>query len=449
MAFHPVAEPAGSASATTALIQAAIDRCHSDGGGLVALAGGRRFVCGTVHLRSGVELRLESGCVLAASRDQADFQERAFGGEYGGSSGSFLILAEDCQNVAITGPGTIDGDSLAWMKGWRDPEGRFIRDPKDWRPRGIGLYFCGGVRLEQFTMRDIAQWTIHLTGCDDVVCHALTIRNRLDVPNCDGIDPDRCRNVRISDCHIEAGDDGIVLKNTRQFAGRGDCTDIVISNCTIVSTSAGLKIGTESHGDFRRIAMTGCVIRGSHRGLAIQLRDHGTVEDILFANCLIETRHFHGGWWGHGEPVAITAMPRDASTVPGRIRRVRLTGLMLRGENGIVIHGNDRAPIEDLTLNGIDLEIEQRSRWPGGQLDLRPRFGAEHGGSEPHPNPGVLLRHGRNLTIRNLSVRWRGTPQPWWSHAIDAADIAGLSMAGCTGVAGQAGLPAILHEHCT
>ena len=44
----------------------------------------------------------------------------------------------------------------------------------------------------------------------------VTVRNRLDVPNCDGIDPDHCQDVEIRHCRVTSGDDAIVIKTTRQ-----------------------------------------------------------------------------------------------------------------------------------------------------------------------------------------------------------------------------------------
>ena len=62
------------------------------------------------------------------------------------------------------------------------PEGPYILRAKEWRPRGIGLTGCQQVTLKDFTIRDAAQWTIHLTGCEDVLCQSLRILNRTDIP---------------------------------------------------------------------------------------------------------------------------------------------------------------------------------------------------------------------------------------------------------------------------
>ena len=46
------------------------------------------------------------------------------------------------------------------------------------------------------------------------------------MPNCDGIDLDRCRKARISDCDIICADDAISIKGCREFEDLGNCEDI-------------------------------------------------------------------------------------------------------------------------------------------------------------------------------------------------------------------------------
>ena len=313
-----------------------------------------------------------------------------------------MIQAYDTEGVAITGTGVIDGQCMSFMDGFRSEGGPWIYQHKSWRPRGIGLFGCRRLRIRDIEIRDAAQWTLHLTGCDDVVIDGIAIRNRLDVPNNDGIDPDHCRNVRISNCHIEAGDDCIVLKNTKEYRRFGASENITISNCTLISTSAAIKIGTESADD-RNIVITGCVIDRSHRGVTIQLRDGGNVEHVLVSDCVIRTRHFHELWWGQAEAVSITNRPRNDDTTVGTIRDVTIRGLDCHGENGFVIHGDASAPIERLLLADCRIAVEHTSRWTGGRLDLRPSGGEEHGGLFDRPCPAVMGAHTRESRLRNVS----------------------------------------------
>lgn len=436
-----VPAPLGSGPCTGA-IQAAIDAVHRDGGGRVTLAAGVRYRSGTINLRSRIELHLEMGAELIASSDPADYAPVAAVGEYGGSHGGFLIQAQGERDVAITGLGTIDGAGSSFMDGWWTEDGPWIRKPKAWRPRGIGLLTCQRVQITGIVIRDAAQWTIHLTGCNDVLIQGITIANGLDVPNCDGIDPDHCRNVRIVGCHIEAGDDGIVLKNTRKFRDLGPCEDVLVSDCTIVSTSAAIKLGTESQGDFRNVLVQNCSIRRSHRGLAIQLRDDGCIENVCFQHCLIETRHFHTKWWGSAEPIYVTAQPRHDGDRPGRIRHVRFRDCLCRGESGAFLSATAASPIEDLMLDSVRLEILHASRWPGGRVDRRPMHSQEHGGLEQGTVHGVTAEHIRGLRLREVEVAWTGEPRPWWGHALHATACPGLAADGLRGVAGRPGLPA-------
>jgi len=189
----------------TAAIQRAIDACHKAGGGTVVAPSGFDFLTGTFRLKSHVELHLEAGSRIIGAKEQEHYPNDEL---------RCLIEAYDSDFISITGMGVIDGRAHEHMV----EDLTYIYRGTDWRPRLIGLIRCRHLTFRDFTMRDSANWGLHLTGCEDVVIHGLRILNDLKVPNCDGIDPDHCRNVRISDCHIEAGDDCIVLKNTNEFA---------------------------------------------------------------------------------------------------------------------------------------------------------------------------------------------------------------------------------------
>lgn len=121
----------------------------------------------------------------------------------------------------------------------------------------------------------------------------------------------------------------------------GACENIVVDNCTLISTSAAIKFGTESEAPFRNITVSSCCISRSNRGIALQLRDKGCIENVTFSNLTIDTRLFsREHFWGKAEPVSITALPRTASTQIGHIRNVLFHNIHCTGENGIVIYGD-------------------------------------------------------------------------------------------------------------
>ncbi len=399
---------------STTEIQAAFDACAAAGGGRVVVPAGATYVCGTVMIGARTELWVERGAVLKASGDPADFTARVF------KSGlevekTLWIGARDADDISIDGGGVIDGNAPAFIT---EDKGKIYGAHRG-RPAMTCFIGCKRMRIRDVIFRQAANWALHFTGCEDIVVDGVSILNDLKFPNCDGIDPDHCRNVRISNCHIEAGDDCIVVKNTEPFKEWGPTENIVVTNCTLVSTSAAIKIGTESVGDFRNLLFSNCVISRSNRALSIQLRDCGNVENVQFANMTIETRRFADSWWGCAEPIYVTAVPRNDETTVGRIRNVRFSEIRARGQNGIFMMAAEPGGIENVSLHGIDIEIAQTSSWPNGSYDIRPcspelcPVGAEPlgevtpwGCKVSRPNAPVYLQNIRDLRFDDVRVRF-------------------------------------------
>lgn len=418
-------------------IQRAIDACAAAGGGRVTLPAGRTYLSGSIELKARVEFHVERGAVLLGATREADYPAFAF--KTGPEAGKRAwIVAADADDIAITGGGIIDGNSPAFTR----KEGPLIHaDTVPWRPAMTCLVNCRRLRIRDTIFRHAANWALHFSGCEDVVVDGVSILNDLKFPNCDGIDPDHCRNVRISNCHIEAGDDCIVLKNTSPFLSHGACENIVVTNCTLISTSSAIKIGTESHCDFRNLLFQNCVIRGSHRGLSIQIRDGGCVEDVIFANMTVETRYFGGGWWGSAEPIYVTSLPRAPGTEPGRIRGVRFSNILCRSENGAFIMGHTPAHIEDVVLEGVRLRIGKRTKWEGGRYDVRPcppevrPYGAEFEGEITpwgcrvrRSTPAVYVERATGVRLRDCEVVWDGELPDYYTHALEAREAPGLTL---------------------
>lgn len=401
--FHAVGD--GKTLDTPAL-QAAIDAAHAQGGGTVLVPGGKRYLIGSIFLKSHVTLHLENGSTLLGSTDPAHYTETTIAGEYGGNAGGFLIQANNADHVAIIGQGVIDGQGQAFMDGYREGAEPFIKMPRDWRPRLLGFLQCKNLTIRDITLRDAAQWTCHLTGCEDVLIDGVRIQNDWAIPNNDGINPDHCRRVRISNCTITAGDDGIVLKTTKDFKHLGPTEDVTITNCIITSTSAGIKIGTESHNDFRNITVTGCILRDCNRGLAIQLRDGGHVSNVLFSSCIVTTRLFHEKWWGKAEPIYVTALPRNDQTTVGQIDGVVFSDILCESEAGIFVCGTEDQPIRGLALRNIRLQIQHRSRWPIGWHDRRPIGGGEHTGLSKAPLYAMWFENAEQVDTSDLAVNF-------------------------------------------
>jgi len=349
-------------------IQRAIDFVHAAGGGRVIIPGGTRILAGSFQLKSHIDFHVAEGAVLLSATTIEAFPKRVF--SYGEESEKRLwIGAENATDITMSGSGTIDGQCRAFALG----ETAYIFTPTHkWRPALTCFENIQRITVRDLTFRDAANWTLHFCGCEDVEVHDVKIFNNLKFPNADGIDPDHCRRVRIRGCHIISADDCIVLKNTAPFAHYGPCEDVEITECRLESASAAFKIGSESHSDCRRIRMSDCTIERSNRGLAIQLRDRGNVEDVEFRNISISTQRFAPVWWGCGEAIYVTSLPRNSQTDVGRITNVRFYHINCEAENGVVVYGDPDDRIDELVFEEVHVGIVKRTEWPSGMFDLRP-----------------------------------------------------------------------------
>ena len=166
-----------------------------------------------------------------------------------------------------------------------------------------------------------------------------------------------------------------VPKSTIGNMKYGPTENILISDCTLISTSAALKIGTEGSGNFRNIMMQNCIISNSNRGISVQIRDGGNVENVSFQNIMIHTRRFAKCWWGCAEPIAISVADRDENTHAGKVSGIRFFNITCDSENGVFVHGMPENHVEDVLFEKVQVTMSARSKWARGQYDLRPGLG--------------------------------------------------------------------------
>lgn len=395
------------------VIQKALDECRDKGGGVVCLPGGKEYKCGSLILYSNTELHIETGATIKASDDMKDY--KSFGEitknvddggvpsyincEYNGKPANFFIYACGGENIRITGGGTIDGREEMYygLVTQYHIEGKYY-------PR-TPLLFIENVK--HFTVKDVtltrsAFWTLHMVGCEDVLVEGIRILNNMKLANCDGIDPDHCRNVRIIGCHIETADDCIVFKTSEAYEEYGPTENIVVSGCTLMTTSAAIKFGSESESDFRNISVSNCVIYKTNRAVSFQLRDKGNIENIQISGLVISTRAFYETYWGKGEPVSITAVERHPGRETGTIRNVRISNLDCDSECGLFVFGNSKKPIENVTLENISLRLRKKSRWEFEGYDIRPTDDKTPVGDGRIY--GIYADHVRGLELKNFKV---------------------------------------------
>ncbi|MCM1191233.1 MAG: hypothetical protein NC123_04960 [Butyrivibrio sp.] len=163
-----------------------------------------------------------------------------------------------------------------------------------------------------------------------------------------------------------------MLKNTKAYEAYGPCENILITGCTLVSTSAAIKFGTEGESTFRNIIVENCIISRSNRGFSLQLRDKGCMENVMVSNVHIETRRFSQEWWGRAEPIYITAIDRKQGVNAGHIRNVCFRDIFCEGENGILLWAGEGKTIENIRFENVSVRLKKKSKWISDGYDLRP-----------------------------------------------------------------------------
>ncbi|MBE1875252.1 glycoside hydrolase family 28 protein [Myceligenerans pegani] len=345
----------------TAVLQAAIDAAAREGGGTVTVGAGVHRT-GALRLRSHVELRLEAGARLEFVPDRALYPPVE--ARWEGAPAvvhSPCLYAHGATDVAITGLGTIDGGGVPWWDTFRNSPG----DLDHPRPTLIGLHECERVTIRDVTLRDSPSWTVHPLLCEDVAISGVRITNPADSPNTDGINPESCRNVRISDCHIDVGDDCVTIKSgTERSPRRVPCENITVTGCTMVHGHGGVVIGSEMSGGVRNVVITGCVFQGTDRGIRIKARRGrgGVVEDVRVSNvvmsdvmCPLVINPFYFCGPGGDEPHVADRTPHPVDDTTPLFRRIHVAHVSARGVHAAAAHvyGLPEQPVTELTLDDV------------------------------------------------------------------------------------------------
>lgn len=268
-------------------IQNAIDDASKAGGGRVLVPRGR-FLSGVIHLKSNVELNIHEEAVLLASTNRAD---------YGPSlQASAFIVADNEKNISITGKGLIDGqcdllidDIYKKLRAgqlhddeWKEFNPWHQRRPSEKnRPRMIEFKNCNGVVVKNIHLQNSTAWVQNYKNCTNVFIDSVHVFSNTFWNN-DGIDLVDCKNVRVTNCFINAADDGICLKSEDRDSR---CENIFISNCKVRSSASAVKLGTASKGGFKKILIRNIEIYDTYRSaIAIETVDGGVLEDIDVQN---------------------------------------------------------------------------------------------------------------------------------------------------------------------
>lgn len=272
--------PDGITNNATA-IQKAIDKVAKSGGGKVIVPAGN-FMSGTIWLKSGVTLHLDLGARLLGPTDRNLYAKIP--------GRPAIVMAENQQNIGISGQGIIDGQGQELMvdifKKLRS--GEIVANDTLWkvkRPdhRTMILTFnaCTNIHISGITLRDATDWVQDYRECNNVTIDGIKVQSTAYWNN-DGLDITDSKNVRITNCYINSSDDAICLKSEKAALG---CENVHIENCTLRSSANAFKLGTRGDGGFRKITVRNLTVFDTYRSaIALECVDGGVMEDIDIQN---------------------------------------------------------------------------------------------------------------------------------------------------------------------
>lgn len=425
----------------TRSIQAGIDFISAHGGGVLEFSVGR-YLTGSIHLKSNVEIRLLEGAVLVGSTNPYDYD--MVEGNYG------LLLAKDQENISVKGKGVIDGRgfdcALNFLNqvhlGFLDDTTKYDRVTK--RPKLIYFRECENVGIEGINLRNSAEWTLVTDQCENLTISGILMDSK-NYWNNDGLDIVDCRHVLIKDSFIDASDDAICFKS---HSAEHLCEDIEVRNCVARSSASAFKFGTVSRGGFKNIRIINNKVFDTHRSaITIQSVDGGEIENILVDGLeAVNTSNAiylrTGIRWNNGKmgylrnitlsniKVEVPATKADAGySYEGPIEDLPRN----ISPSGIV--GIPELPIENVTLKNVEII------YPGGgnklyayrgtsdeELDSIPEMKdvyPEFSQFKELPSWGLFIRHAKGITLDNVRLL-AGAKD--YRPAIVADDVQGLEI---------------------
>jgi polygalacturonase len=258
------------------------------------------------------------------------------------------------------------------------------------RPTMVALDRCTNVRVQDVTLQNSPLTHLALKDCEQVVVSNVTVQTPSEAANTDALDPINCRNVLITRCRINAGDDNISIKSEGAVPGRPFASeDITVTDCIFLH-GHGMSIGAATVGGVRNVTVRNCTFADTENGIRIKsLRGRGgTVENIRFSDIAMTnvnpaitfTCYYMTN--SAGDPVPRFAPSHDPAqpvneTTPV-FRNICVSNLTATCQKsaGLII-GLPESPISDVVLENINIRAA---------------------------TTGLLIRNARGIRFNNVTV---------------------------------------------
>ncbi len=422
----------GLASSTEA-IRTAIQAAKAADGGTVYVPPGN-YVTGPIELVNNLVLYLDAGATLRFPATKLPFTK---GREQGVEclTPVPLIGGRNLRNVTITGRGVLTTDNAEWLKilprikpSGSDPGSAFgtnwerllqdleVKTPApdedyqkaapELRPSFVRFMDSTNVLVEGIHFVGSSMWTIHLLYTDNAVVRNVIIETYPGV-HTDGIAIDSSRNIRISDCYIDNGDDGIVIKSGKDADGRRvnrPTENVSIANCTVHHAHGAVSLGSEISGGIHNVVADNITCRETEMGVRIKSRRGrgGVVEDVRFDNWTMEDV---------GKAINVTSyymMEGEVKTSEEPVsertpvfRNIAISHMTInRSRVAIEVEGLPEMPITGLRIS--DVIATAKSGMKGSYTDA---LELHHVQVNPENGPAFLVRDSKELELDGVATR--------------------------------------------
>jgi polygalacturonase len=367
----------------TAAINKAVEACATAGGGRVTFPPGK-YLSGTVHLKSNVELHIEAGATLIGSTDLKHYQSFSPPEMPEAKWGVWhraLVLAAAAKNIRICGKGTIDGNKVF------DPHGEeHMRGP-----HAIVFGKCDGVVIRDVAIKDSANYAIYFEVSDGVEVRNLKVTGGWDGVHFRGNKDRPCRDVTIADCQFFTGDDSIAGRYWDQ---------VRITNCVLNSSCNCVRL----IGPATRLVIEKCRMYGPgehpHRtsnrynclaGLNLQPGSwdgtQGTLDDVTISDITMQNV---------STPFHFVLKPGNTA---GRITvsRVKVTGAYYTASS---VESWAEKPFGDVTFRDVSIEFTGGGKREQSKQPVR----APGDDVRPLPAWGFYLHNVKNVTFEQVRL---------------------------------------------
>ena len=398
-------------------IQSAIDECSKNGGGMVLIPNGFYYT-GPIELKSNVNLHLEDNAYVLFSKSKEEYP--LIFTEYEGIRRIRAISpvsAKDCENIAITGFGVMDGNGELWrgIKKFKLTEKEWARCLKKseyviknketeiwcptktyydgvlkgepdynlenaleiasenydvYRPVFVSLIRCDKVLIEDVTLQNSPAWNVHPLYCTNFTMNRAKIRNKYSAQNGDGIDLESCQNCEIANSVFEVGDDGICLKSGKNKEARRlpiPTKNVWIHDCKVFDAHGGFVVGSEMSRGISNVVVENCIFNGTDIGVRFKsaIERGGVVEDITIKNIYMskiinEAMIFTMGYvLVNIEDEHEGVIKKDEEELP-EFKNITLENIICESsDTALKVQGLPELPIHDITLKNSTIRANK------------------------------------------------------------------------------------------